>query len=616
MRPKSVSAGSKFAHHLDEGQGFGMMSAPNPDPTPRAISGGRPPVLHKALVVLALLLIAVLVTLAQRSMSPTYDEPNHVTRGIAILRTGDYRLSLDHPPLANLLEALPVAWRFHGFSTGIPEWRFPVDLGGVAQRTIWRDPVQGVGLIRTARLPVLVFTLGLGLLIYLWARALFGPWGGVLSLAFYALEPTMLAHGGLATTDMAAACGMTLALFLLRGCLIDPTPRRRLMAGAGLGIALTSKYSLLFLLPIIGLILLLVALCPPRAGSAYPRDWPGSPGPRALRALTMYLSLLLIAGIVVWGVYGFNLEPLGGWNGESSPPGVSAAIDRIPLPAPQFLRGIRAVLAGAQYHPAYLLGSTDTSGKGWWYYYLVVIAVKTPVPELLAVAGMLLLAFIPVLRARLGFRDHEWLLLLLPVGLYFVVATGVFGMSLYLGIRHLMPMYPLLLVLVGGWAVVLSRRRRLLLAVLLSAQCTSVLGAFPDFIGYFNEPSRYIGGDGAILIDSNLDWGQDLGRLAEFQRQHNIGTIHFSYFGTAPPEAYGLDYIPLRGFGLMRKAPLPDWPSLNRGAYVAVSATNLYGGPGYTWGADYRSLQRRQDGIRVGRTIFVYRLGPPGPGGT
>ncbi|MHB9110160.1 MAG: ArnT family glycosyltransferase [Armatimonadota bacterium] len=555
------------------------------------------------LVILLLIWLAAVVTLAQLRMSPTFDEPNHVTRGIAILRTGDYRLSLDHPPLANVLEALPVAWRHSGFSPDLPAWRNE-QTWRAARATVWSDPAAGLQLIRGARPMVLIFTLGLGLLIFLWAAALFGRWGGVLALALYALDPTMIAHGGLATTDMAAACTMLLAVFLLRGYLRRPSPGRLVLAGVGLGLALAAKFSMLILLPITALILLVIALRPAE-NVEYPIGWPAQRGRRFLRAAGAYAVILLVSGIVVWGMYGFTVEPLGAKPGQPLPVNASR-MDRLPVPALQYLRGVKTVMTDTQGHRAYLLGKVDRTGKGWWYYFPVALAVKTPLPELLLMAGMLLLALLPKVRARLALAHGEWLLLLLPAGMYFLAALGVLGVSLNLGVRHIMPLFPFLLILAGGWVLLLRPRARgVVLGCLLAAQLAAVLFAFPDYIAYFNEPGRLLNVKQPVLIDSNYDWGQDLGRLAEFQRQANWGTVYFSYFGTAAPEAYGLSYHPLTGLGAMREAPPPDWSTMR--GYLAISLTNLYGGEAYA-GADYGRLLNHRPVRTVGKTIRVYRL--------
>ena len=194
-------------------------------------------------------------------------------------------------------------------------------------------------------------------------------------------------------------------------------------------------------------------------------------------------------------------------------------------------------------------------------------------------------------------------------------ALGIFGVSLNLGIRHLMPMYPFLLILAGGWVLLIRKAAvgRAVLGGLLAIQLASVLSAYPDFIAYFNEPARVLNTGSPILVDSNIDWGQDVGRLAEYQHKfeskYDLGTLYFSYFGTASPEAYGLRYQPLAGFGRMRQASPPDWSSMH--GTLAISLTNLYGGEGYA-GADYRRLLEQQPFARVGTTIYLFRVRPAG----
>jgi 4-amino-4-deoxy-L-arabinose transferase-like glycosyltransferase len=537
------------------------------------------------------------VTLAQVRLSPTFDEQNHVTRGIAVLRTGDYRLIYHHPPLANLLEGLPVAWRGGTSFTMRPEWGNPQDIWPAARETIWTRSTNGVAIIQWARVPVLLFLLLLGLVAFLWARELFGPWAGVLALALVALDPNILAHSGLATTDLPATATIALALYLLRRYLLQPRRGRLLAAGVAIGLALATKFSGLILLPLAGIFLLIALFT--ESDPWWPRFW---------RAAGRFGALFFIAGLVVWGTYGFNVEPLGSKAGQPLSANASA-LDRVPIPALQYLRGMKAVASEAEGHRAYLFGQADDTGKGWWYYFPVAIATKTPLPELLAILGMLGLLALPRARSALGLPGRELPFLLVPVGLYFIAALGIFGISLNLGVRHILPMYPLLLVLAGGWAV-FAARCRVTRLVLLGAgllQLLSVLHAFPDYLSYFNEAAGGPHNGYRILVDSNYDWGQDIGALAKWQHEHGIAEMGFSYFGTTPPAAVGLHCTPLAGFGVMGEAPAPDLAQYQ--GYLAISATNLVGGPAYT-GVDYRNLPRKGLVARIGRTIFVYHLLP------
>jgi hypothetical protein len=556
-----------------------------------------------------MLWIAIVVTAAQLRMTPTFDEQNHVTRGIAILKTDDYRLCFHHPPLANILEGLPVAWGPSGFSTALPAWAQaanPAEIWPMAHTTIWQQPAQGLRIIQRARIPVLLFTLALALVVFLWSRELFGPWGGVFSLLLFALDPNILAHSGLATTDMAAACTIPLAVYWLRRYLSRPSRAWLLIAGAGFGLAFAAKFSALILFPILAVILLLCLFPLPWIAGSLPAQWAHLAwGTRFGRAVKLGLLLLLLGGVTVWAVYSFQVERLGSKAGQ--PFAASASLlQHLPIPALQYFRGLKAVKSEADGHVAYLLGSVDRTGKGWWYYFPVAMAVKTPLPELVLILGILLLLAMPRTRALLAVPRAELLFLLAPVGLYLLAASGLLGLSLNMGIRHILPIYPFLLILCGGWVRVKAPPRVLLpaLGVLLAAQCASILAAYPNFLGYFNEVSIAHQDGYQILVDSNIDWGQDLGQLAALQRTEKLYPLWLSYFGTTPPEAYGLQYHPLRGFGLMRYSPLPDHTVHG---YVAISVTDLMAGEGY-FGVNYRPLARMLPEDRVGKSILVYYL--------
>lgn len=564
-----------------------------------------------ALVIgLLLLWIIIGITAAQWRMSPTFDEQNHVTRGIAILRTGDYRLIFHHPPLANIIEGLPVAWQHNGFSTKVSEWREaanPAMIWPMAQRTIWSPGVDGVSLIRHARLTVLLFTLLLAGVIFLWSRELFGNWGGVISLTLFAFDPAMLAHGGLATTDMAATATIALALYLLRRYLRSRSRVNLLWAGIGVGLAFAVKFTSLLLIPIAGFLLLWEAFSPAKPASSDNSSAPAVPL-RLWKLISAGLLMLLVAGLFLWGSYGFKIEAYGSKPGQ--PVAANASFkERLPIPALQYLRGIKAVSSEAEGHHAYLLGKVDNTGKGWWYYFPLAVAVKTPVSALLLLLGMLLLLATPVGRKLLSLPKGELRYLLLPVGIYLLAALGLLGISLNLGIRHVLPIFPFLYILLGGW-VLLWRQRfgRYLLFSLLILQLFSVVTSFPNFIGFFNQPAQLYAPGYKFLIDSNIDWGQDLPALAKVQKEKKLYPLSLSYFGTTPASAYNIECTPAAGFGIMASAPPPDWK--NSHGYLAISVTNLMGGKSYS-GEDYLFLLRQKPYATAGRSILIYRL-PPG----
>ena len=159
---------------------------------------------------------------------------------------------------------------------------------------------------------MLLFTLGLAVLIFCWSRELFGPWGGVFSLGLFALDPTVLAHSGLATTDAAAACTIVLAVYLLRNHLRRPSQRGLLLAGVGTGLALASKFSALILIPITGLILLAIALQPALDSGALAAKWQELKlAERITAGLKLFFLIGILGAVTVWVVYGCKIEAKG-----------------------------------------------------------------------------------------------------------------------------------------------------------------------------------------------------------------------------------------------------------------------------------------------------------------
>ena len=152
-----------------------------------------------------------------------------------------------------------------------------------------------------------------------------------------------------------------------------------------------------------------------------------------------------------------------------------------------------------------------------------------------------------------------------------------------------------------------SRAGLAVMGVLVLTQFISVVHAYPNFIAYFNEAAGGMDNGGRILIDSNYDWGQDLGRLAEVQKQQSLYPLAFSFFGSTVPEKLGVDCTYSAGFGIMHDTPPVDLSTYH--GYFAISATELYGGPDYNGAhTDYRELLARQPVARAGQTILVYKL--------
>jgi 4-amino-4-deoxy-L-arabinose transferase-like glycosyltransferase len=529
---------------------------------------------HHAPRYLALVLLMLSFGLALTSAiqkSPTMDEQNHIARGAAYLGTGDPRLSVEHPPLVNVLSALP-AHLLLDLSLPLDGWWEAGEWYHFADNFLWRANQDPDRIVFLARLPIIGLGLMLAALVFRWASARFGPWGGLLAAAFCALDPNVLAHERLSTTDVGATFFVFLAAYAFWRMLRRPSASRILWAGLALGLAFAAKLSALLFGPILALAILLDAI-------------PGGPGRirRLLSRAGIVMMATLLALLVVWAAYRFQVGPLeeGG----------------IPVPAPPYIRGIQAILDFASGgRPGYLLGQLNT--EGWWYYFPVAFAVKTP----LATLAGLLIATLAMLRRPT--RDD--LFILFPPLLFFLISITA---RLNLGYRHLLPMLPFL-------AVHLARLVRLRVSpylpvalVLWLALATARI--YPHFLAYFNPVGGGPENGWRILADSNVDWGQDLKGLRAWMKREGVEQVRLSWFGSAYPEAYDIIYDPLPGVGFGSYFELWSNPPFTRddpepGIYV-ISANNLVGlalpDPDlYAW------FRARPPDDHVGYSLLIYRV--------
>ncbi|MBI3185586.1 MAG: glycosyltransferase family 39 protein [Myxococcales bacterium] len=504
---------------------------------------------HGFVVVLLLAAFAASGTWSLGQESATYDETAHLPAGLSYLERWDFRLNPEHPPLAKLWAALPVyalgmrgdydspAWRGRARALGRPrtaadQWLYGFELlNGKVSAAERRDPFA---MLVPARLAMLLLGVFLGLLVYAWARALFGVPGSLVSLFLYSLCPTMLAHTRLVTTDLAAALGMVAALFAFRQFLVRPGALWLALCGLAAGAALLAKFSALLLGPMLLAGGLAWALS---SGSAGVR-----PRRRAAVLALGWVATALVAFAVLWAGYGFRRQASSDpayeldWKAlEKIPGGLSPAV-RVAREAgllPEaYLYGM-AFVASTGRRAAFLDG--EVSEVGWWSYFPEAFALKSP-PALL-----LLLAWALSSLVRDRRRSFDLWYLLGPAALYFAFSVAT---RFNIGHRHLAPLYPLLFVLCGRVAE-LARARRFAypaVALLLSAYAGSFAAATPRYLSYFNSFAGGSANGWRHLCDSNVDWGQDLPRLKQWMEDNGIPEVYLAYFGTADPRAHGVRY--------------------------------------------------------------------------
>lgn len=524
--------------------------------------------------------------------SPTMDEQNHLARGLAFLRTGDPRFSLEHPPLVNSLSALPLLMLPDvRLPTDHPSWEAPEGWYTFADQLLWVYNHDVERMVFLARLPIIFLTMGLALIGYRFGQALWGRPAGLLTLALLLMDPNILAHGRYTTTDAGGATFLLLAAFLLwRAWSKDSWQwRPTLAAGIGLGLALGSKLSNLVFLPILALLAIL---------PLYGRPWLAR---AAGRRLVQYGLALALATLALWAIFGFD------WGPYQFRTATLAALNEISGPLPTFLAGVEQIigLSGGG-RPAFLLG--QFSADGWWYYFPVAFAVKTPLPVLL-----LFVLAASLLLARRQTRARA-LYLLLPALGYFLVSMQS---GLNIGYRHLLPVLPFLYLLGAGLAArpgaaaeaspAMTRWLQLAPAGALLSLLLIDAWLHPHYLSYFNLAAGGPANGSQVLIDSNIDWGQDLKRLKRWMDDEGVERVKLAWFGTADPAYYGIAYDPLPGlprhFDLWWDVPF-DSSDPEPGIY-AISVSNLWELP-LTDKHVFPWFRAREPDDRIGYSIYIY----------
>lgn len=516
--------------------------------------------------------------------SLTFDEGPHLAVGYTTLRTGDFRLQPVHihPPLANALAALPLL--LHSdlpHPQNIDGWEIG-SLSAITDAIIWQyDQPRQIAM--SGRFPILLLGILLGALIFRWAKDLSGPRAGLFALALYAFDPNFIAHSSLITTDMAAVFFSVATLYALER---SKTARRQTIAWAGVGILLglaqLAKVSALLLVPVVGISVAsyMLQVAGWRKGLA--------------RLVRRALWVLVTAGLVVWAGYGFEV----------------GLVSRLPFPVPAATH-VKIFLALREHytlgHPTFLMG--QVSDQGWWWYFPVAFLLKTPLPVLALGAGCLGLGAWRLVLSRFKFHGSRLVLILFPLLYAF---TSLFS-TVNIGYRHLLPLLPFIYIGIGtGVASLMSKRtnqklqimRKILQPVTLGALIwllIGTLGIAPHYLTFFNEIAGGPDNGYKSLVDSNLDWGQNIWDLKAWMEENDHDHVYYAHYSPARPESYGInaDFLPPDP----RAVEFSPWQP-EPGLY-AIGATVLQGpyAPNintYAWFRTHRPT------AHLGNALFIY----------
>ena len=503
---------------------------------------------------LAVLLVRIVLTYGV--FNDTIDEQGHLRDGLDLLATGRNEAEAQHPPLARI------------FLAALPYYR-----GGLRREgdTLWnggpwtrRELPYYWYTLSLARAGNLVFAVLALVIAWLWAARLHGPRAGPVAGLLLVCCPNFLAHAGLATLDMAGAATVFAAAYCFWRWSLEPSWRWSVVSAIAFALAVLTKFSALVFLPPLAVAYFLLA--------------------RPQFRLAPVALFAVLTTVLVWAGYGFDVGPIapaGHRYLSAYPMGpestlarrVSRILGTNTIPAPRLVQGLIDLASHNQTgHPAYLLGRH--SQTGWWYYFPVALAVKTTLPLLLLAA----LALWRVARPKL-----------LPplLGALAVLAVSMPG-NINIGVRHILPVYLFCAVLASGLvaAAPLARLAKVATVALIGWHVIESLRAHPDYLPYFNQIAR--GREERFLADSNLDWGQDLARLAHYVRDHNITSIQ----------------VKCSGFVDLPKLGIPARPFTGDPGWVAISANYLVGLGPHQEAVEW--AHARTPRARIGRSIWIY----------
>jgi len=494
--------------------------------------------------------------LASRHTSLTWDEPSYISSGYMLLTGRDRSLNPSHPPLMQALEALPLLFLdvrppTRGIGDLLDSKRPPIELGYNFLFEVGNDPRR---LAFWARLPVLLLGSSLVLAVFLWGRSLYGPIPALLATLTAAVSPDLLAHGQLATEDLGCAAFMFFAVWSFWRGMKRQTLGAWSVCGLMTGLALLSKFTAVLLGPIYILL----------GGGLWLVDRRSAPSRRAvLRAVAVAVSVT--AAVVCAGYRTWDLSA--------------------------YARAMGAIYSdmNPNYH-FYLFGTV--SERPFWYYALAVFLVKVPVTTTALIC-------IAAIRSVGDTRHREALLVLLVPAAVIIAAS--FADRYNLGLRRILPAFPFLMLFTAQAAAGLGGRGLLLAAALFGVGALEAVQAYPHHLSFLNRAAGGAERGPYLLDDSNIDWGQDLPALAEWQCAHpEAAPLKLYYFGNAEPAAYGVRAVPFE----------PGEHLAPRSGYYAVSVHGLvsFRKERHQTGADIDWLAKYRPIARAGYSISIYKF--------
>jgi len=590
---------------------------------------------------LSFFLLIGITSLIQKS--PIFDEPIHLTGGYVALHDNDFRINPENGILPQTWVALPLIFLINEIYP--PDktdnfWNKRLNWN-ISSKFLFKSANNHEKMLLIARIMIMIIATVGALAIYIASKQIWGKAGAFVSLGLFILSPTIMANSRFVTSDLFCAIFFFLAVWTFQMLLTKFTLSRLIMMSISIACLFLSKMSAPIIIPIT-LIMISLRLYRKKA-------WPlklyksyftiKSQWKQAL----CFIGILSIAGIItissIWGIFGFRYSMLSDDKGSELLKKQWIEIlkeDKIPQKTIVFIKKNRLIPEGYIYGLAHVIHESKLrysfmngkySSAGLWYFFPISFLIKTPIPILIFFILGLVALFIQKSKSRILIRLNKSAFLLVLPSVYFIFSLAT---NINIGHRHLLPIYPPLFVLAGG-AIYLFRNnsfKKWGISLLFTILLFENIFLYPNYLTYF---SPLVGGSSQgykYMVDSSLDWGQELKGLKKWLQNNNIpdNNVYLSYFGSTNLKAYGL---PQKQLLCCFEQNPTDIFKLKEGTYC-ISATMLqmvYRPEMATWNAElekmltgeyrsafqnlYRMLIKKEETSRIkdlGITIKKFRI--------
>ena len=563
--------------------------------------------------------------------SPIVDEIPHIGAGYSYIQKGDFRLNPEHPPLAKDLAGFALSFLSLNQSAFKTQF-WTSDINGqwnFGRNLIFNSGNDAILATRVAKIPLLLFFILSAIIIFCWTRKLYGDKAALIATFLFSFSPTVIAHSRFVTTDIPALFGVLLGTYFFIRFLQNQTKINFVLAIIAFGVAQLTKFSLFLLNPLFLVIAITWGLTH-STGS-----WQAMHNKIYSIAKTLFLSgIIIVLGYlaIVWPIYGLhtvNYPPerqkadttyqLGSYGNRSIADKVIWASDK------PYIRSLThyglGVLMVTQRsiggNTTYFLG--EVNKNAWKKYFPIVYFIKEP----LAFWGLVVIV---LLNLAVIFKPNKYKLghwmknyftefaMLTWLAIYWYASITA---NLNIGVRHLLPTYGFVFMLLAGQLANIENRLKIInrkkyiaagsvVGILLGWYLFENLKTFPSYLTYFNQTVGGPKGGYLYVVDSNVDWGQDAKRLADWVNKNGVTKISLDYFGWADAGYYlGNKYVWLNA-GRYKNARefLADNPG---GGYIAVSKSFFMGSrekieTSYAWLDSYQPV------ADIGNSIFVWYI--------